>query len=69
MVTRDRHDATKRKILALVMDAYLICGHVGEVHLIFSVFLAADFLAVDEGCVPPSCAEMFGTAQKQKQKM
>ena len=51
------------------MHAYLICGHVGEVNLIFSAILAAGFLAVDPGCVPPCCAEMCGTAQKQKQKM
>ena len=38
--------------MALVMHAYLICGHVGEVHLIFSAILAAGFLAVDPGCVP-----------------
>ena len=69
METRDRHGATKRNIMALVMHAYLICGHVGEVHLIFSAILAAGFLAVDPGCVPPSCAEMCGAAQKQKKNV
>jgi hypothetical protein len=68
METRDRHGATKRNIMALVMHAYLICGDVGEVHLIFSAILAAGLLAVDPGCVPPSCADMCGTAQKQKKK-
>ena len=69
METRDNHGASKRNIMALVMHAYLICGHFGEVHLIFSAILAAGFLAVDSGCVPPSSTEMCGTAQKQKQKM
>ena len=55
--------------MALVMHAYLICGDVGEVHLIFSAILAAGFLAVDPCCVPPSCAEMCGTAQKKKKKV
>ena len=67
--TRNRHGATIQNIMALVMHAYLICGHVGEVHLFLLAMLAADFLAVDPGCVPPSCAEMCGTARKQKQKM
>ena len=68
METRHRHGATRRNIMALVMHAYLMCGDVGEVHLIFSAILAAGLLAVDPGCVPPSCAEMCGTAQKQKKK-
>ena len=68
METRDRHGATKRNIMALVMHAYLICSDVGEVHLIFSAILAAGLLAVDPSCVPPSYAEMCGTAQKQKKK-
>ena len=67
--TRDRHGATIQNIMALVMHAYLIRGHAGEVHLIVSAILVADFLAVDSGCVPPSCAEMCGKAQQQKEKM
>ena len=46
METRDRHGATKRNIMALVMHAYLICGEVGEVHLIFSAILAAGLLVM-----------------------
>ena len=67
--TKDCRGATKKNIMALVMHAYLICSHVAEVHLIFSATLAADLFAVDPGCVPPSCAEMCGTAQKQKREM
>ena len=68
METRDCHVATIQNIMALVMHAYLICGHIGEVHLILSAILAAHFLAVDPGCVPPSCAEMCGTAAEAETK-
>ena len=68
METRECHGATIQNIMAPVMHAYLICGHVGEVHLILSAILAADFLAVDPCCVPPSWAEMCGTAVEAERK-
>ena len=68
METRDCHGATIKNIVALVMRAYLTCGLVGEVHLILSAILALDFLAVDLGRVPPSCAEMCGTAPEAQTK-
>ena len=68
METRECHGATIQNIMALVMHAYLICGHFGEVHLILSAILAADFLAVDPCCVPPSWAEMCATAVEAEKK-
>ena len=64
----DYHGATIQNKMARVMHAYLICGHVGEEHLILSAILAADLLAIHPSCVPPSCEEMCGTAPKAETK-
>ena len=68
METGDYHGATIQNNMARVMHGYLICGQVGEEHLILSAILAADLLAVHPGCVPPSCEEMCGTAPEAKTK-
>ena len=46
--------------MAHVMHGYLVCGHVGEVHLIFSAILAADLLASELGSVPTGCEQTCG---------
>ena len=68
METGDCHSATIQNNMARVMHGYLICGHVGEEHLILSAILAADLFAVHPGCVPPSCEDMCGTAPEAETK-
>ena len=68
MGTGDCHGATIQNNMAVVMHGYLICGHVGEEHLILSAILAADLLAVHPGWVPPGCEEMCGTAPEAETK-
>ena len=58
--------ANVQKNLARVMHGYLICGHIGEEHLILAAILAADLLAVHPCCVPPGCEEMCGTAPEKE---
>ena len=52
--------------VARVMHGYLVCGHVGEEHLILSAILAAELLAVHSGCVPTGYEE---TTREAKTKM
>ena len=52
--------------MACVKHGYLLCGHVGEVHLIFSAILAANLLAIHLGSVPIGCEETRGTALEAK---
>ena len=68
MESGDCHGATIQNNKARVMHGYLICGHVYEKHLILSAILAADLLAVQLGCVPPSWQEMCGTAPEAETK-
>ena len=54
--------------MARVTHGYLICGHIGEEHLILSAILAAELLAIHSGCVPTGCEEMCGTAPQAETK-
>ena len=54
--------------MARVMHGYLVCGHVGEEHLIFLATLAADLVVIHPGSVPTGCEETCDTAPEAKKK-